>query len=629
MVLFLLKGDRELMKLKKLKLQNFRGYKKAEILFDENISIIVGKNDVGKSTIMDALEVFFNGDSRDAQVKVDIDDLNVNCTEEKKEIRITCCFHVGDEEVLIDSINRTNLEEEFLLNEEGLLEVSKVWNCFKAKINASDLKTNISAHHPGIFEKPLVTMKIQDLRKKLEEIKDDLLEYENINKNKSADIRKALYQHYVKEDTTFVEIDIDILKEDAKNIWESIKTNLPLLFLFKSDRTNTADDAEVQNPLKIATKSALANLNSILEEVKVQVENEVRKIGEKTIEKLSELDTSIASSLTTDLKLKPWDSVFSFDLISDNGIPLNKRGSGVRRLLLLSYFRAEAERLSQQSSSKDIIYAIEEPETSQHPDYQKMIIESLMEISSDERHQVILTTHTPEIAKMANINQLIFIKKDEEGIPNIVDSELKIQNIVNTLGILPSITSKVVVCVEGENDVNFLRNINKCIKEYRNIIDIEKERINIIPLTGSNLKRWVDENYLKDSNVKEIHIYDNDRADYKAKIEEINNMNDGRRIGWVTNKREMENYISPTLIEQELAIDLCNYKENWSDIDVPKLLVGKVMLHIHDVAKREKELKVRLNSSISKKINKEYLDEIGAYDEIEEWFLKIKEVCEQ
>lgn len=617
------------MKLVKMKLQNFRGYDVEEIFFDENMSVIIGRNDVGKSTIMDALEIFFNGDRRDTQVKIDIEDLNVDCIEEQKEIKIICCFKVEDEDILIDTVNRTYLNDEYLLNEEELLEISKVWNCSKSKISASDLKIYISAYYPKLFDKPLVTMKIKDLRKKLEEIKEDLLDYESINKSKSAEIRRALYKYYIKEDTEFSKIDIDLSKEDAKNIWEKVKTNLPLYFLFKSDRTNTDDDVEVQNPLKIATKNVLGNLENDLEKIKEKVEDEVKKVGDKTIEKLGELDENIANDLKTDLKLKPWDSIFSFELISDKGIPLNKRGSGVRRLLLLSYFRAEAERISQTSNSKYIIYAIEEPETSQHPDYQTMIMESLIEISNDEKHQLIITTHTPEIAKMTNINQLIFIKKDDNGIPKLImDEEVKIKNIVETLGVLPSITSKLVICVEGENDVNFLKNINNNVEEYKNIINLEEEQINIIPLGGSNLERWVNENYLNKSNVKEVHLYDNDREDYREKIEEINKLNDKRRFGWTTQRREMENYISPSLIEEEFAIDLDGYKDGWAKMDVPKLLVGKVMPQIHDVKEREKKLKIRLNKSVAKKINRTYLQEIGVYEEIKNWFLKIKKIEE-
>ncbi len=87
---------------------------------------------------------------------------------------------------------------------------------------------------------------------------------------------------------------------------------------------------------------------------------------------------------------------------------MNKRGSGVRRLILLNYFRAEAE---ERAGSSKGSYALEEPETSQHPEYQKILIDSLIKLANDENRQVIITTHSPEIAKIAENENLILIKK--------------------------------------------------------------------------------------------------------------------------------------------------------------------------------------------------------------------------
>ena len=54
------------MKLHSLKLKNFRGYRdEINIVFDD-LTVFVGKNDVGKSTILEALRVFkkVNEDNR-------------------------------------------------------------------------------------------------------------------------------------------------------------------------------------------------------------------------------------------------------------------------------------------------------------------------------------------------------------------------------------------------------------------------------------------------------------------------------------------------------------------------------------------------------------------------------------
>ncbi|WP_449390010.1 ATP-binding protein [Clostridium sp. ETTB3] len=612
------------MKLKRLKIKRFRGYKDISVDFDGNINVIIGKNDIGKSTIMEALDIFFNSASN-SKVKMEVNDLNID-EQQNKTIEITCVFEVYDD-IVLDSTRRTSLEEEFLLNEKGLLEITKVWNCSKEKIGASDLKIYINAFYPNISDKPLINMKISELKKVMDSIKDEINNYGEINKTVSSDIRKCIYKYYIDNSCDFSETLIDISKEDIKDIWSGINNSLPMFFLFKSDRSNMDSDSEVQNPLKIATKSALKEIQSELDSITERIQDAVKTIGDNTIKKLQEMDADIASQLTTELNMKPWDSVFSFELIDGRGIPLNKRGSGVRRLMLLSYFRAEADRLMNETNKTSTIYAIEEPETAQHPDYQKMIIESFKEISNDVNHQIIITTHTPQIAKMVRPNQIIFIKRNENKEPCIINDENdKINGVIETLGILPDIKSKLVICVEGENDISFLKNISK-LECFKDIVDLEKKQIPLIPMIGGNLKVWIDKNYFKDSNVKEFHIYDSDVDDYVKKVNEMNNNPDGRRWGINTMRLEMENYIPPRLIEETLKIEIEEEKKQiWSVIDVPELVTSK---YGQSKGMKVSAIKSILNGRVAKEITKDSLIEIEAYEEIVEWFKMIKEISEE
>ena len=607
--------------LARLHIKNFRGYRDATIAFDEKMNVIIGRNDIGKSTVLEALEIFFNNE----QVKIDVGDKNIKSNDSEK-IEISCSFRIDDDaKIIIDSAVPIDLGEEYLLNDNNELEINKVWDCSKKTIGAKDLKIFIKAKYPVLECGTLVGEKLSSLKSILKGCVSKEI-YDEVDKTKSSEVRKAIYLSQVNADTSFVINDIDVTADGMKDIWKSLQGSLPLYFLFKSDRLNSDKDSEVQTPMKVVTKSVIADLQEEIDSIINTVREKVEFIGKETLQKLSDLDPEIASRLSPEIHTKSLDTIFSFDLISDDGIPLNKRGSGVRRLILLSYFRAEAEKSIKDSHNQSVIYAIEEPETAQHPNYQRMIMESLLELANDKKHQIIVTTHNPEVAKLVDLNQLIFIYRDNDGNPVFEEKdEVKIPSIIETLGILPYAVEQCVICVEGENDVSFINNINK-IDEFRQIIDLESLKIRIVPLQGSNLIRWVNENYFSESNIKEIHLYDNDRQDYRNIVSKIKAENDKRRYGFLTMRREMENYIPPLLIEREFGIDLSEYYSSWNEIDVPEILKNIAMLNVKDPKDREKTIKNILNGKVVKSITVEDLRNMENFEEVESFFKKVRDI---
>lgn len=133
----------------------------------------------------------------------------------------------------------------------------------------------------------------------------------------------------------------------------------------------------------------------------------------RTLTKLQELNPAIAKSLDPQIpdpsSLK-WADVFkSVSISGDDDIPINKRGSGVKRLVLISFFRAEAERRQAESNVPNVVYAIEEPETSQHPEHQRGLTDALIALSAAKHTQVILTTHSPEIVKRLKFENILLV----------------------------------------------------------------------------------------------------------------------------------------------------------------------------------------------------------------------------
>lgn len=396
------------MKIKSVGVNRFRGYKDPVRVEIENLCVLVGRNDIGKSTLLEALDIFFNEGK--GCVKLDKDDINKACLLAGEDcIEIEVEFTGIPQKILIDATNETTLLNEFLLSAAGTLQIVKRYP------GAGKEKVFIRANHPVNPEcRDLLTKKIQDLRKILD---DQGLDCQD--KTKSAELRRAIWEGQTNLQLGVCEI--EIAKIDSKNIWEQLKAYMPLYTLFQSDRKNADSDDEVQDPMRIAVKEILGdpaiqeNLTAIAETVKARLE----AVAQRTLAKLQELNPAIAKSLDPQIpdpaSLK-WADVFkSVSISGDNDIPINKRGSGVKRLVLISFFRAEAERRQNESNLPNVVYAIEEPETSQHPDHQRGLTDALIALSEAANTQVILTTHSPEIVKRLNFDNILLVTGDAKN----------------------------------------------------------------------------------------------------------------------------------------------------------------------------------------------------------------------
>ena len=116
----------------------------------------------------------------------------------------------------------------------------------------------------------------------------------------------------------------------------------------------------------------------------------------------------------------------SVSIAGDESIPINKRGSGTKRLILLNFFRAGVERRQTEAQTSSVIYAIEEPETSQHSENQKRLIQALSELAKHANVQVIITTHSATIVRALAFNNIRLIRmlEGQKVIENVAPRQL-------------------------------------------------------------------------------------------------------------------------------------------------------------------------------------------------------------
>lgn len=132
------------MKLISLTLENYRGYQERTTIDFSDLTALIGKNDIGKTTLLDALGVFFNH----KLCKFDATDKCVY-SGEQDDVLIGCEFSNLPEQLILDERANTTLQNEFLLNERGNLELFRIFK--KGKATESTLR-GVYIHQPKMLK---------------------------------------------------------------------------------------------------------------------------------------------------------------------------------------------------------------------------------------------------------------------------------------------------------------------------------------------------------------------------------------------------------------------------------------------------------------------------------------------
>lgn len=621
------------MKLTSVSIRNFRCYQDEITVELNDLTAIIGRNDVGKSSIMDAIEVFLNDGTPDEH------DANRNGNPD--DLAITCEFSELPDELVLDDSIPTTLEQEYLVTESGRLRIRKTYSGSAKSPKCTDVSA--FAFHPTAPQvDDLLALKLKGLKDRAKELNVLL---DNVDSKVNSHLRGAIWAS--RNDLRLREQWIPLNEENSKQIWTKLRNYVPSFALFKSDRASTDQDPEAQDPLKAAVREALKKRESELDELAGFVEREVRLIAEATLSKIQEMDPTVARQLNPKFTRPKWDTLFKASITGDDDIPINKRGSGVKRLILLNFFRAKAEQKRLDSGRESIIYGIEEPETSQHPHNQRMLMRALEELSIDS--QIIVTTHTPMLARVIPENSLRYVSVDPDGKRTILTGgEETNQRIADDLGILPDNTVRLFIGVEGPTDIAFLQNISKVLHDsddhIPDLAKLEKQGALIfVPLGGSNLGQWVSR--FRSLHRPEFYLFDRDAPPdktpkYEARIAEFNAQKNVYAIA--TNRREIENYLHPQAIRSA-------YSQDHPDLDLPEFFLAQddvpeiVAKAIHqresdtpwnelcDKKKKSKEsaVKKRLSTSASALMTVELIEEMDEEGEVVRWLQMISKMLEE
>ncbi|MDD3264136.1 MAG: AAA family ATPase [Candidatus Nanoarchaeia archaeon] len=426
----------------KLTIENFRCISSEKYIdFEKNLTIIIGENDAGKTTILNALEIVLGN------MNVDENDFCYGKNEivlklETTEFKIVQKFNKIDKNKNIKEviINKSFLNElcseinKIEAIEENIESIKVIGDYVQIKKGSS----GIEKYKNNIIEK----------------IKQLLSTETSLNNSTILNLYKADFLDSKKIENVNEFINKTYINDFKKEIWDKI---VPI-----EEGKTLKDLIDYEFEKEIDHISLEINKDSFISSIK-KYNKDIQKISlNKNEIPFKNIDASVNVSVV-DKK--------------DNEIDFEKKGDGTKRRMTMSLFELRA---NSQSNSSNYLYVLDEPDTHLHVRAQGEFLEILNKM---QNKQIIITTHSPFLINASQIEKIRFIEKNIDNIKiKKVKSDEELDSCMEFLGVenINIFFSKKIILVEGETEEEFFKEWYR--SKYN--ISIKSKFVKIINIKG-------------------------------------------------------------------------------------------------------------------------------------------------
>lgn len=499
-------------RLKSLKIKNYKHIGDSYIGFDklENLNILVGQNNIGKSTLLQSIEMLISEVVYTREISSNTK-LEFSFCPTTNEIKNAFNEHTSGGAI---GINHFTFGAKYI-NEYISFEYQPIKKIGTEQITLSNL--------PGIPQTQITSYR------KIDNFNYLANNYLNNNIRRLKLIKLSADRNLVPE----IQNSNRRVSEDGTGATNLLRQYLNVAYL----------------PNEIVDKDILNALNQIM-----KPENYFERIM------CQEIQT------TTDGASSKWE----VQLVNENGkIPISSSGSGLRTILLvlIKIFleTRENDNYVLENSLNNTVFIFEELENNLHPAIQRNLFEFLYQWAKENNSQIFLTTHSTVPINMfsgRNNVTLTHIKKENNKIiTNSALSFIENEDILMNLGVRASdiLQSNAVIWVEGPSDRIY---INKWIELYSKGTLKENIHYQILFYGGrllSHLTGKVDESneliQLFRANLHSIIVIDSDKTSSNKRINKTkqrikNEFIKNQAIVWITQGKEIENYLSRNIFNK-------------------------------------------------------------------------------
>ncbi len=460
------------MQISKLGIRNFKSINQMNIEGIENALILVGKNNTGKTTVLDAIRAL-NGSYR--IVPEDFNEDNAN-------IEIETALEITEEDL-------------HRLQKSGLVSQYKREDSYR-----SDFGKKLPSFQNGVLTFTFIANRDGKIR---------YADGFSKNNNYIRDILPKIY--YIDAERNLKELQDDLLLLQEDEILKQMRTNccmfntakkcdhcfscIGLIYQKKPEQLNAFEASKL-----LDYKLYQLNLDDFAKKVNA---NFKKNGGKDTI--LYSMNQDVEGMLSVSTQI--YNSTQCYTR------PVDRMGKGMRSIYMLSLLETCAELKNQ----IPCIIMVEDPEIFLHPTMQKMSGEILYRLTRN--NQVIFSTHSPNLLANFNSRQIRQVILDEDGF-SVTREKTDISAILDDLGYTAGDLMNVnfVFIVEGKQDKSRLPLlIQKYFSETYDE-DGNLSRIAIITTNScTNIKTYANLKYMNQIYLKDqfLMIRDGDGKDRK------------------------------------------------------------------------------------------------------------------
>jgi len=416
-------------KITKVKTQNFRLLKDFSIDLEKELSLVIGKNNTGKTSILSVLDKFLN-----EKTKFSYDDFNIDFKNEledliksddvlielpAKGIKLKLYIEYDETDdlsnvsrVLMDldpDNNNIVLGFEYTINYEDFLKLRSDYRTFKAKENAKLVEKN---EYKAKSLKDFLKQNLDDYFK----IRKYSFEYDSVTKEISETTPIDLIRENInlKDIISFKYISA---KRDVTNKEKENTLSRQTSSIYKKQEDNT-DKSQATEDFKDQLSETDSTLSDIYKDLFKDVIKKVQDFGGV---RFNDTDIAIISTLQHRELLEGNTTViYTHD---DHKLPEHYNGLGYMNLISMIF---EIEILVQDfkrdkdKKPADInLLIIEEPEAHTHPQMQYVFIKNIKKLLGEgiekdggihRSLQYIITTHSSHIVADSDFDDIKYLK---------------------------------------------------------------------------------------------------------------------------------------------------------------------------------------------------------------------------